>query len=400
MEIRTITNDEIEAYRSAVMTTFGDDSDVDPNGAERFRALIENSQAWIAVDGPTIVATSASFNLELVVPGGELLPMAGLTMVTVRPTHRRRGILRELVRLHLDDARKRGHPISGLWASEAPIYGRFGYGIAAESNAMTIDRTHTLRLTTHRELDELEWIDEARAREVLPPIFKRATADRPGAFVRSDAWWQQRRFLEASFARGGASKRRHVLARRGNELVGYVQFRQRGTFRDDVPAGRAEIIELIGVDSRANATLWKFMFELDLFPTVAWSNAPIDEPLPWIVDDARRIQRRRVDTLWLRIDDIPRTLAARRYEADGVLRFRVDDTTYELVVEAGRARCTSSDRAPDLTLSRPALGSLYLGGVRATVLARADCIRGNTQSLALADRMFASTIAPWCPEQF
>jgi predicted acetyltransferase len=401
-EIRTVTDDEVVAYRTAVMTTFGDDLDSDPGGAARTRALIGPEQRWAAFDGATIVATSATFDIAIVVPGGGRVPMAGLTMVTVRPTHRRRGILRELMRLHLDDARRRGRPISGLWASESSIYQRFGYGIAAESHVIEIDNAHAVALAEPREYDELHWIDEERARRELPAIYERAIANRPGALIRSELWWREQRFLEAPFLRGGASRRRHVVAARAGELVGYLQFRQRSPFHEGLSAGSLEIIELHAVDVRAEATLWQLALRADLFPRVTWWNAPIDDLLPWIVTDSRRVKRRRTDTLWLRLEDIAAALAARRYAADGALRLAIDGAAWELEVsDGGRARCTAAEPgAPALRLSRPALGSLYLGGVSASQLARAGIVHGDPAAIATADRMFASSIAPWCPEVF
>jgi predicted acetyltransferase len=400
VEIRTIRDDEVQAYRDSLMATFGEEPESDEGAAERFRALMDPTQAWAAFDGATVVGTAGTFLIPLIVPGGEVLPMAGLTAVTVRPTHRRRGILRELMRLHLEDARRRALPVSGLWASEASIYGRFGYGVAAEGDAMAIERAGTIAFLADGELDQLEWLDTARARTVLPAIYARAVANRPGALVRSAAWWTERRFMETSFARHGASRRRHVLARRGVELVGYVQFRQRTGFVDGLPAGKVEIVELLGIDSRAEATLWKFALQVDLFPKVTWWNAPVDDTLAWMVTDPRRIARRRTDTLWLRIEDVPRTLAARHYTSDAVLRLRVDDETWELAVEGGRARCTTTTREPDLQVARAALGSLYLGGVSASRLARAERIHGDPAAIAVADRVFASPIMPWCPEVF
>ncbi|HWU87855.1 MAG TPA: GNAT family N-acetyltransferase, partial [Kofleriaceae bacterium] len=204
LELRAITDDEVPAYREAVLGTFGDDPESDPGGPARLRALIRPAQMWAAFDGGTIVATAGSFDHAIGVPGGGRIAMAGLTMVSVRPTHRRRGILRELMRLHLDDARRRGFPISGLWASEASIYGRFGYGVAAEGDAVEIEQAHTLAFAEERELDVVYPVDEERARRELPGIYARALADRPGALIRSEGWWRERRFLEAPFFRGGA----------------------------------------------------------------------------------------------------------------------------------------------------------------------------------------------------
>src|SRR5690606_12107370 len=102
------------------------------------------------------------------------------------------------------DARERQFPVSGLWASEAPIYGRFGYGLASFCEVYDIEDAHALRVAD-RAFDDLVWIDEARAREVLPAIYARVTAERPGALRRSAVWWRERRFLETPWARAGAS---------------------------------------------------------------------------------------------------------------------------------------------------------------------------------------------------
>lgn len=230
------------------------------------------------------------------------------------------------------------------------------------------------------------------------------------ALVRSEAWWRERRFLEAPFARGGASRRRHVLAVRaeggaGPTPVGYLQYRQRAGFTDGLPSGSLEIVELCGADLRAEATLWHFALRADLFPRVTWWNAPVDDPLPWLLADPRRVKRRPADTLWLRIDDVPAALAARRYGADGALRLVVDGAAWELAVsDQGHGRCAAAaagaSAPPELRLSVPALGSLYLGGFRASQLLRAGLVNGAPDAIALADRMFASPIAPWCPEVF
>jgi len=401
LEIRTITDDEVPQFHATLMATFGNDAnDADPHGAARLRALVPTSQAWAAFDRGQVVATAATFDHQLGVPGGGSLPMAGLTMVTVRPTHRRRGLLSALLQRHLDDARARGFASSGLWASEAGIYGRFGYGIAAHGDAIEIVDAPTVTVAAGRELDEVAWLEEPQARALLPAIYARATAQRPGALRRSEVWWRERRFLEAPYVRAGASRRRHVVARRDGELVGYVAYRQRGGFAAGASDGKVEISELVAVDPRAEATLWRYALAVDLFPRVTWWNAPVDDTLAWLVPDPRRVQRRRTDTLWLRIDDVAATLAARRYEADGTLRLAIDATTWQLVVEDGHGRVTATAGAPEVRLTRQALGAAYLGGVPLTQLARAELAHGDPAALATADRLFHSAIAPWCPEVF
>ncbi|HLL25492.1 MAG TPA: GNAT family N-acetyltransferase, partial [Kofleriaceae bacterium] len=395
MEIRAITDDEATQFREAMLQTFGLDAADDAGSDLRMRHLIAPGQAWAVFDGGSIVGTAGTFNFDIGIPGGSL-PIAGLTMVTVRPTHRRRGLLRSLMTRHLDDARARGLGVSGLWASEATIYGRFGYGIAAEHDEIEIRAADQLVFRS-RDVDEVGWIDESRAREVLPAIYARATSGRPGAVRRPDVWWRERRFLETSFHRDGASTRRHVLARRGDELVGYVAYRHR---LQGGLGGKTEIIELHGIDPRAEATLWRYVLQMDLFRDVSWSNAPVDGPLPFLVDNFRRIERRRSDNVWLRIEDVATALRARRYQADGALRFAIEGQCFELVVRDGEATCGETTQSSDVEITRAALGSLYLGGFTASRLARAGHIRGDARAITLADQLFGWSVSPWCPEIF
>jgi predicted acetyltransferase len=398
MELRAIEDHEVEAWVEACARTFGGDAESDPEAAARHRALVALDRTFAAFDGGRIVATAAGFDFQLSVPGGNV-PMSGLTMVSVSPTHRRRGILRGLIAAHLAAARDHGDPVSGLWTSEATIYGRFGYGVAAEVDALTI-RASGCRIATPGGRDDICLEPGEVALPAMQSIHTAVMADRPGLFSRTEAWWRQRILVARPFQRAGTSLRRFAIARRGDHPVGYAVFRQRLAFDAGAPTGRAEIDELLAVDASAEASLWDFLTHLDLFPDVAWRHAPTDCLLPWLLDDRHRVQRTRADALWLRIDDIPRALSARRYGADGALGLRIDGETFRLEVQGGVGVCRPSDLTPDLTMSRAALGALYLGAFPASRLARAGLVDGDGPSLARADRAFAAPTASFCPEIF
>jgi len=403
MEIRAIEDHEVPAFREAMLATFAGDAAADPDGNERFRALVARGRAWAAFDRGNVVATAATFEQDVSVPGGATLTIAGLTMVTVRPTHRRRGLLTALLDEHLADARRRGEPCSGLWASEAAIYGRFGYGCAAEGDELTFDTRGVVLADRGGGLDEVADLSDDDAARSLPPLYERVRAARPGLIRRSEAWWTWRRFHERAELRKNLGPRRHVGAWRGDQLVGWVASRQRLDWTDGIPAGSYDIDEMVAIDARAEATLWRFVANVDLYPTVRWWNAPVDALLPWLVSDRRRLRRRRTDTLWIRPDDLDASLAARHYGDDGVLRIRVvdaGDAIHELRVDHGAARCTRVEREADLTMARATVGALLLGGVAPSLLARAGQVEGSTAALARADRMFATPIAPWCAEIF
>jgi predicted acetyltransferase len=402
VEIRPITDDEAPAYRAAMLETFGHDADGDPKGPDQLRALVEPGRSWAAFDRGQIVGTGGTFALDVTVPCG-VLAMAGLTMVSVRPSHRRRGIMSALVAEHLADAQRRGNPVSGLWASETTIYGRFGYGVATEADSVTMKG---LSIVDRRELDTIEMIDGETAASTLPPIYDRVRATRPGMLGRSTPWWTHRRFGERPGQRkSGDSARRFAIARRGDDIVGYVSYRQRPAESDDgLWDGTVVIDELMPTDAIAESTLWRYVSSIDLHPNVAWWNTPVDSVLPWIVSDMRRLDRRRGEMMWLRIADVATTLAARRYTADGEVRIAIaddaDKPVFALAVDRGVARCTRVEAAPDLAIDRAGLSTIYLGGVPVSILARAGRARADDAMLRLVDRMFHSEVAPWCPEIF
>jgi predicted acetyltransferase len=388
LELRAITDDEVPAFRACMMNAFGDDTgEADPDGDRRFRALIAHGNAWAMFDGAQVVGVAGLYDLSLGMPGGGSLGCAGLTMVGVRSTHRRRGILTQLMAAFDARAREHGHAIAGLWASEARIYGRYGFAVAAYDHVTEIGDAHAL--TVAGGGDELEWIEEGRARELLPDIYARSTAQRPGVLRRDAVWWQERRFLESPFARRGASKRRHVIATRDGAPVGYVQYRQRTDNHASLHGGRVEIIELHGIDTRAVASLWRYVCAIDLHPTVFWPNTPVDDPLHLLADNPRLLTRKRADSLWLRVDDIPRALAARSW--GGELRLGIGDAVYDL---PSGAKTTG---ATHVTIAPSALPRVLIGGLRPSELATAGLASGDVMA---ADRVFATPIAPWCPEVF
>jgi len=404
VEIRAITRDEVRAYRTTMFTVFGGNLASDPEGDDRFKELVPDGRAFGAFDGSALIGTAATYPLTLSVPGGTLA-MAGLTMVSVLHTHRRRGLARALVAEHLRDARERGEAISGLWASEAPIYGRYGYGLASESDELTFSATG-LSVADRGDLDALELVPDDEVMARVPEVYARFAAMRPGAIARTDPWWRRRRIADRPDLADGNSPRRFVVARRGGAATGYVVYRQKMDW-DAVASGKVTIEELIALDPRAEATLWRFLASIDLFPRVRWWPAPVDTLLPWIASDRGRVVRRRAEALWLRIEDAAAALAARRYHADGSLALEVVDrghpvTTLTLSVEDGAARCGPARGGADLRVDRTALASIYLGGFTPSQLARAGTIDvvGGDRALALADRMFAWPVAPWCPEVF
>lgn len=410
IEIRPIVEDELDAYLAACHRGFG--GEPVEGEAERVRNVIGFERTHAAFDGSRIVGTFAAYGFPLSVPGtdrtGRSVPAAGLTRVTVAATHRRRGILTSMIDAHFADAESRGEPLSVLWASEVAIYGRFGYGQAAD----TVDLSYDGRLAGIRRPgrpDDVEFVEVDEAREIVPELRERYRHGRPGHYGRSPAWWEHRRLPDPEAFREGAGPRRWVIARRAGRPVGYACFRHlRRWTDDDLPDGEIKVEEVVAVDDEARHTLWWFLSNIDLFPHVKFWTMPTDCVLPWLAADQRAVRRKVSDGLHLRLLDVPGALEARCWDAPGELVFRLRDShrpdqagIYRLTASAdGTAACEPDDDEPSIDLDVAALGALYLGSRTGVELAAAGLLAGSPASIDRARRLFAWPVAAWCDEVF
>lgn len=406
VEIRPITADHTADFLRAMSTPFAFDLDEDEEAeVSRFLEFFEPERARCAFEGHRMVGTLGSFSFAMTVPGGEV-PCAGTTMVTVQPTHRRRGILRFLIGAHFDDARERGEPIAALYASDSAIYGRFGYGLASLDARMEIGRPHVQlhRLAADPYPVRAVTADEAEA--VFPPLFDRLRAGRPGMFRRTPGWWNARRFHDPPRHREGFTAQRLVVADGPDGPAGYVQYRLKEGWVDHHGAHTVRVREIVALDPGAAAGLWQLVLNHDLASKVELYGLAVDDPVFDLMAGWRRAAPTLVDQLWVRILDVPAALAARRYAVDGSVSFAVHDpwtgatSTHRLTVEDGVGECLPADGHPDVGLDIEDLGACYLGRSRFRALGRAGRVTGTPEALAAADALFGWDPAPWCQEVF
>ncbi|OAI43756.1 hypothetical protein AYO38_02470 [bacterium SCGC AG-212-C10] len=402
-EIRPILDEEFERFSRQIATTFLNDFRAE--FMEDRKTVFERERSLGVFDGDQVVGTTGIFTFDMAIPGG-LLPTAGVTMVTVRSTHRRQGIVTSIMRRQLEDVREKGEPMAGLWASESIIYGRFGYGLAAQTVDLTIERDHAQLATTTPAPGKLRIVSGDAAREQWPAIWEAEHRQSPGTMSRTQAWWSNRIFRDPEPWRGGFTANVYVNYEVDGELRGYVRYRLKGDEIDGLPNGTLRVAELVALTDDAYSELWQYVFGVDLIATIEAPHRRADEPLYWMLADPRRLKRRPSDALWLRIVDVPACLSARRYSVEGTIVFRVEDDflgaggTFALTGGPDGATCTQSNASPDISLNIRDLGAAYLGGVSFTTLARAGRISGDRAALRRADVMFSWDPAPWCPEVF
>ena len=139
---------------------------------------LDLSRCLGAFDGGHIVGTYRSWPTDLTLPGRRTAPSSAVTMVTVLPTHRRRGILTTMIERDLRASRERGEVLAILIAAEYPIYGRYGFGAATEECGLEIDaRSATIR---GGRSGTLELVEPATLRAIAPSVYEEFRIAQPG----------------------------------------------------------------------------------------------------------------------------------------------------------------------------------------------------------------------------
>jgi predicted acetyltransferase len=408
LDIRPIPAEELPELARVFGTVFGEPWADD--AVAQFRPLFEADRSLCAFDAQEgMVATGGAYSFELTVPGRTVVPAGGLTLVSVLPTHRRRGILRALIQRHFDDVQARGEPVSILTASESLIYGRFGYGLASSAAHLEIDRRHAAFAGSVPTGGRVRMVAGEEAARLLPEVFERVRRLHPGQVSRGPALWELLLRDPEWIRRGRGPRVDVVVETTPGRVDGYASYGLKQRWNGNLPDNLAQVLELMAVTPEAAASLWRFCLDLDLTTTVELHNRPLDEPLRWCLADPRRLRTTQLsDFLWLRILDLRAALTARRYAASGQLVLEVADPLlpgnegrFRLDGGPAGADCTRTGFEPDVVLDVAALGAAYLGGVSFSTLGRAARVReGRPGALARADAMFASDRAPWCSTDF
>lgn len=401
VELAPISPEETQALIAAIAGAFL--HDVDEDEAALDAKVIEPERTLVAREDGRIVATAAALSRELTVPGGPL-PVAAVSLVGVAPGHRRRGLLSAMMRRQLADVREAGEAVAALWASEASLYGRFGYGIATRQAGLEV-RTREGRLRPDVErlgvTPEVLLAQDARGR--IAPIHETVRVRRAGMLARSDAWWDLV-LHDPERERDGAGRLRAVVL--GDQGYALYSFKEAWTVGG--PEGTVRVRELVAASPAAAAGLWGFLLELDLVRSVSWDAAPGDEPVVHMVDNARAVRATFGDGLWVRLVDLPRALRERTYSAPFDVVLDVADDIcpanagrHRLAWDGQRATCEPTRAEAGLELSAAELGAAYLGGTTLDALARAGRVRERIPgALAAASIAFRGAAEPWCPETF
>lgn len=366
----------------------------------------------------TPVATVDGWPSGLSVPGGRSVDAWAVSAVTVSPTHRRRGIARSLLEAQLRYATQAGAALAMLTVTEATIYGRYGFGPAASAATLHVDRRR-VNWTGPDAPGRVQFVEPSDLIGKAPAIARRAVARTPGEIDRWPGLLERHLGLVDPETPESRAVRVARYDDASGQAQGFVAFR---VVRTPNEPGNVECDLFVAATDDAERALWRFLVEQDFVHEIRVRLRSVDEPLPWLLEDPRAVSVRDIaDHLWLRVLDPVVALSAREYGAAGTLTLEVVDPlghaagTYVLDASGdGHAEVRPADEVPDaasalsrsgrrsrgqaahgLRLDVRELGSVYLGGVRPSVLARAGRIAELAPgSLALADRIFAAPRTP------
>ncbi len=399
IEIRNPSADELRAAMEATHVAFADP--LSDEHFERHSKMLPLGRFYAAYDDGLPVGTAADYEFRLTVPGGEL-GAGGVTWVGVLPSHRRRGILTQLMRRELDDIHERGEPLAVLWASEAAIYGRFGYGMAAPTAHIDADRARFVLRDNPAPEGRTRIVGLEEALEPCMRVYDIVRPQVPGFTARSADWWKAFRLADPEDWRRGASPKYAAIVELDGEPAAYALYRIKQDWQHGFSQSELRLVETLATGPVAERELWRFLFGIDLIARVEGRLDPAS-PLFLMVLDARSLHLRLSEGLWLRLVDVGAALAGRTYAGDGEIVLDVRDEFCPW--NAGRWRIGGeierTDADADLELDVADLASVYLGAFTFSRLAAADRVREVKEgALARADDLFRTPRPPYCPEDF
>lgn len=369
--------DDWDEIARMLFRAFHDPFDEAVKNAER--EVFEPERSLLVREAGAVVAHAGAYTRELSVPGA-VVPAAHVTLVGVSPTHRRRRLLSRMMHRQLRDIRAAGRePLAVLWASEAPIYPRFGYGHAAPR--VELDVNSAAVGLAPGDPGRLRLGEPTELQPELTKLYDQLRGDRPGWSSRDDRRWALL-LADIPSLRDGATERVAVVHEGEDGVDGYALWRTKGDWDSRGPKGQVRADAVVAATPKAYLALWRFLLSIDLTRSVSYRYATPDELVQHLVADPRQLGARLGDGLWVRVVDVGAALSARRYATD--VDVVIDVTDPLLPDNAGRwrlsggpagARCERTGSASDLALDVRDLGTVYLGGPSLAALAAAGHVR-------------------------
>jgi predicted acetyltransferase len=269
---------------------------------------------------------------------------------------------------------------------------------------VTVPRAHSAFREPFTPIGRARIVTTEEALAILPGIYDRVRARTPGMLTRTAEWWKNRRMLDLPERRHGGGVLEHMVLEIDGKPEAYALYRMHFRLEHDTPAGKVDVLEVIGATPDAVRSITRLLLDIDWTAELHFPVMPVDHPLRLLLAEPRRASFRLYDTLWVRLVDVAAAMSARSYASDDAVVLDVRDrfcTWNEGRYAVARKRVSRTDEAADLSLDVSDLGAAYLGGFTFTQLAESGRVTEHCAgALQRADALFRVDRAPYNPEMF
>ncbi|GAA4888853.1 GNAT family N-acetyltransferase [Tessaracoccus lubricantis] len=388
--------DYLDVFRFGFLQTAATDE-----GLATYRTHRRQDGAWLGrvttegpgLDGRRAVAAFASAP-STINCGRGLVDALVINTVAVRPSHRRRGLLSHMMRQQLDAARDHGRALATLTASEATIYGRYGFGVSTH--------VHPIEVRTDRFTFRPDVPVAAGSIEFVPPAFLKdhwqrltrahqarhrgAVGHLHGHFLIDTGQWDSR---DNGPAR---SLRCAVHFSPAGEVDGFALFTPNGWDEEPITV---TVRKVCAPDESVSRALWRAMADMDLVERLNLDFSMPGDPLAASLTDPWAVRTKEGDDpAWLRILDLPSATAQRGFDGEGSVVVEIADAmgycsgVWRLQAHDGHGTAERSDDAPEAALSVDVLGTMWHGDRTAAELALSGLVRGERSAVMRLSRLF------------
>ena len=401
MEIRQVRDEEFFQWRIAVRGSLGDHTN--PESTAFMRAhRVEIDRLLVCMDDDTMAGSGGADSFDMTLPGGAQVPVAGVAYITTAPTHRRRGVQRNIMKRIHDDARARGDVASILWASQSLLYGRYGYGNSMPAHNWHIDLRHTSYDHAPEWSGHYVKAERDEAIPLMTEAYERTRRHRTGMISRTAKRWLYE--IHPVETRDEF----FVIYQEEDDALAYARYTIDKDPEDEFK-GTMHVVEAVAATDAAHAALWRYLFDQELVDDLKAHARPVDDPLIWMLAEPRRLRRTLTDAIWMKFLDIPAMLEQRTYPVEDSLVLQIIDAETKeprnLAVELGAegATCRPTSAAPYLVMNEAELAAIYAGAVECSMLVNLGLVEVSARSpdAALrADAVFRTNPAGWNPYHF
>lgn len=366
-------------------------------------------RSFSAWDGDECLGHAGQFPVETLVPGGALVPTGAVSRVGVMPTARRRGIGRELMERVILDGAERGQVLMSLRASEATIYGRFGFAVAGDYGQAVVRPATALPIRGAATGGSMRILRPDEIVDTLGPLYERVALRRPGALTRPTSW--TRRYVRTAVERTAASfVAVHTDADGVDDGFVHYQVQWDGTAgNESTDASTGHVGDLFAADDAAELALWSFVFELDLVTKWTLRARPTDDIVWTAIADRRAFQWQWIeDEQWLRLVDVDAALRARTYRpTTGAVTIAVTDPliehntgTWQISTDGAERIDDTAVATADIVTDIAGVSAPYLGGVAWSRVVASGGASASADAIETADVLMRTARQPFCGSFF